>query len=436
MSKQNVANLFGLIVAVLVMSSCAAPNYLPAPTIHYPGIQNTCTFGVQNMDEKAKVDPQTLTAHYDGFDVNYKIHDDFVVSLVIINNSNKSLIIDKSKSYVLYDGYSTQLFKDVRSSRSTTFNNVQDAINNVQTNEAGVSMTVPPYSKWELPLQESNVRQIRTLPDFNPAIGIHSLTPFDNKETVEFIIPYSFDYSMAKWDTSRNRIFVNSIETKTLDFTRPFSPSGPEMFTPNQYRIIRTNGYPDFSEANRIDMLNRKKYKKHNAAVSASHWFWSTVTIFPLLVLEFIEDSEMGCTNHEPPTYGDRGRGVYNPSASSENNNPLVPFLGSSEHNNTAIENQGNISQLLGADFQEVTQQQKEQLGIKYGIKVFRITEGKMKAAGMPEGFIIQTINSDTINNIEDMENIIMKIKSTEEAVLYIRGIFSTGKRGYFVVEM
>ena len=257
------------------------------------------------MDEKAKVEPSTLTAHYEGFDVTYKVLDDFVVSLVIINNSNKSLIIDKSKSYVLYDGYSTQLFKDVRSSRSTTFNNVQDAINNVQTNEAGVSMTVPPYSKWELPLQESNVRQIK-LPDFNSVVGLHVLSPFDNKETVEFILPYSFDYSMAKWDTSRNRIYVNSIDTKTLDLTRPVKPSGPEMFSSNQYNIIRTNGYPDYSEANRIDMINRKKYKKHNRAVTASHIFWGTVTL-PTVFGPFIFWSLAGCNWHEPPTYGNGG---------------------------------------------------------------------------------------------------------------------------------
>lgn len=309
MSKQKHTNLLGLGIIVLAFTSCAAPHYLPAPTIHYPGIQNTCTFGVQNMDEKAKIDPSTLTAHYEGFDVKYKIYDDFVVSLEIINNSNKSLIIDKSKSYVLYNGYSTQLFKDVRSSRSTTFNNVQDAINNVQTNEAGVSMTVPPYSKWELPLQESNVRKLKELPDFRENIGLHALTPFDNKETVEFLIPYSYDYSLAKWDTSRNRIYVNSIETKTFDFTHPFDPSGPDMISTIQYQIIRKNGYPDYSEANRIDAINMKKYKRHNNAVTTSHYFWCTVTVFPLFFwLMWDDDAYIGCTEHQPPIYGERSK--------------------------------------------------------------------------------------------------------------------------------
>lgn len=313
-----VLNLFCQFSTVLAFMSCSAPKYLPAPTIHYPGIQNTCTFGVQNMDEKAKIDPSSLTAHYDGFDVTYKIYDDFVVSLVIINNSNKSLIIDKSKSYVLYDGYSTQLFKDVRSSRSTTFNNVQDAINNVQTNEAGVSMTVPPYSKWELPLQESNVRQLKALPDFRENIGLHALTPFDNKETVEFLIPFSYDYSLAKWDTSRNRIYVNSIETTTFDFTRPFEPSGPEMINAIQYQIIRKNGYPDYSEANRIDAINMKKYKRHNNTVTASHCFWCFVTVLPWFYLMIEDDVYLGCTMHQPPIYGERSKLGWLPRIFSE----------------------------------------------------------------------------------------------------------------------
>lgn len=301
MNKKKITCLFDLFVIVLAFTSCAPPTYLPKPTVNYPGIMNTCTFGVQNMDEMAKIEPDLLTAHYDGFDVTYKISNDFVVSLIITNNSNKSLIIDKSKSYVLYNGYSTDLFKDVRSSRSTTFNNVQDAINNVQTHEGGVSMTVPPYSKWELPLQETNVRQLNKLPEFNLSVGVHSLSPFDNKETVEFIIPYSFDYSMAKWDTSRNRIYVNSIETKEFSKTFPFTASGaPLMVKRNQYEVIMRNGVPDFSEVERINAINMEKYKKHKKAVSISHGVWGTVMLPVFGIGIFCYG--WGC-DHEPPVY-------------------------------------------------------------------------------------------------------------------------------------
>lgn len=230
------------------------------------------------------------------------------MKFIIINNTNKSLIIDKSKSYVLYDGYSTQLFKDVRSSRSTTFNNVQDAVNNVQTNESGVSMTVPPYSKWELPIQETNVRQIKLLPSFRREVGVHSLTPFDNKETVEFVIPYSFDYSMAEWSTSRNRIYVNSIEAEAINSEKREFEMKASMISANQYRIIHKNGEADFSEANRVDLINQKMYKKHSRKIAASRWFWGTVTLPAgglgiLFYMGAYGIGKNGCV-HQPPTYG------------------------------------------------------------------------------------------------------------------------------------
>lgn len=306
MSKLKTTNILGLLAVSIILTSCAAPKYLPPPTIHYPGVSNICSFGVQNMDEEAKTEGHNLICHYNGFDVVYTINKDFIISFKIINNSNKSLLIDKSKSYVLYNGYSTQLFKDVRSSRSTTFNNVQDAINNVQTNEAGVLMTVPPYSKWELPANETNIRQIKQLPDFKLTAGVYPLTPFDNSETVEFVIPYSYDYAMAEWSTCRNRIFVNSITAEDFTDTKPISEHGIEFISENEYRLIRKVGLPDYTEANRIDAINRKLYKRHNNKVRTSNICWGIITlpigigVLPLLggILGG------GCDSHYPPTYG------------------------------------------------------------------------------------------------------------------------------------
>lgn len=285
-------------ILCFIITSCAAPNYLSPnfiaePEIYQPTIKNTCYFGLQNMDEEAKVDGKSLTCHYNGFDVQYMVLRDLVISMEIINNTNKSLIIDKSKSYVLYDGYSNQLFKDVRSSRSTTFNNVQDAINNVQTNEAGVLMTIPPYAKWELPLNETNVRSISKLPDFIKEIGPHSLSVFDNKEVVEFVIPYSYDYSMTKWSTCRNRVFVNNVLVEQDKVELRYSSlveNGITLLNNNSYTQSILNGAPDYTEynrvhemnlieGNRIDEFNWKKYTKHRTMVGIGHTFWGTLLL-------------------------------------------------------------------------------------------------------------------------------------------------------------
>ena len=307
MSKQNITSLIGSIVAALVMTSCAALNnpeydYLSGPILKYPTVLNTCTFGVQNMDENAKVESDALTCHYDGFDVTYKLSYNMVISLIIINKSNKSLIIDKSKSYVLYSGFSTQLFKDVRSTRSTTFNNVQDAIDNVQTNEGGVSMTIPPYSKWELPTNETNIREIKKLPSFKSSIGVHNMTPYDEQEVVEFIIPYSYDYSLAKWETCRNRVYVNSVEVSTGITSNRNFPMTASWISQNQYKIEKLSGEgPDYTEANRIDAINWKRWNDHKRARVVTNLLVGPITLGLGWWFELFGIAEV---HSAPQTYG------------------------------------------------------------------------------------------------------------------------------------
>lgn len=297
----NRVSLGGIAVMILLCISCSAPKYVSLPKLDYPVLSNVCTFGIQNMDENAKVEDNSLTCHYDGFDVSYRINENFVPFMVFINNSNKSLIIDKSKCYVLYNGYSTQLFKDVRSSRSTTFNNVQDAINNVQTNESGVSMTIPPYSKWELPIPETNIREIQKLPQFIDKIGIHALTPYDDQETVEFVIPYTFDYALANWNTCRNRLSVKSIEVKEGNISYRFDPKIERTSSINHYLFARINGEPDYSRLRRVEAQNEKTYKKHLRRIRASHAVWGIVTFpFGAMLVAMWE----GCP-HLPPRYID-----------------------------------------------------------------------------------------------------------------------------------
>ncbi len=305
--------LLSLFVA-LVITSCA-PSYLAPPEIKKGALANTGTFAVQNMDNKGKIEPQSLTAHYDGFDVRYKLDDKCLISFEIVNNTNKSLIIDKSKCYVLYNGYSTELFKDVRSSRSTTFNNVQDAINNVQTSDASVTMTIPPYSKWALPLNESNVRSIK-LPAFMENIGVYSVSPYDNPEAVEFVIPYTFDYSLARWDTSRNRVYVGQIVVENKDY---FISEDATKINDASYHFSEKTLYLNKGEIDEVNRKNIKKWKRHRCWINASHTFWGIVTLptglLPFLI--FIDNQECRCDDyrisHRPHIYNYNGssNGLY-----------------------------------------------------------------------------------------------------------------------------
>lgn len=295
------------IYIVLFVSSCTVPKYLTTTDVYYKTTTNTFNYGAQNIDNNAQIDNGSLTCHYKGFDIQYTLENNFIISFTIINNNNKSLLIDKSKCFVLYDGYSTELFKDVRSSRSTTFNNVQDAVNNVQTNEASVLMTIPPYSKWQLPIIESNVRAVKKMPTFATThIGTTAISQYSDQEITEFVIPYSYDYSMAEWKTCRNRIFVNSVTCYNENTLNDETNLEPVWVSTNQY-ILKNSIEPDWTEANRIDAINVKKYKKHNSAVKASRIFWGAVLLAPTcLIAPMFLWTDPGCDNsdHEPHLYG------------------------------------------------------------------------------------------------------------------------------------
>ena len=91
---------------------------------------------------------------------------------------------------------------------------------------------------------------------------------------------------------------------------------------------------------------------------------------------------------------------------------------------------------VLGADFRPITDAQKEQLSISYGLEVLKVNGGKMKDAGVPKGFIIQRVNDTNTKTVEDLQNAVKEASTSREPVLIIRGIYTTGKKGYFVVQL
>ncbi len=279
--------IIALPILLLIIPSCASLHYLPLPsTIDCPVVSNTGTFGVQNMDGNAKVENKDIVCHYSGFDVKYVVSNEFVISMQIINNSNRDLLIDKSQCYVLYNGNAIQLFKDVRMTGSTTFNDIKGAINSVQTSHGSVIMTLPSYSKWELHATETNIRSSK-VPSFIYEEGLYSLSALDNPEPVEFIIPYTYDGTMRKWDTCRNRIYVSRINVskslvatrriKNQEYVRPDSDLA--MVSTNQYTIIKQNGSPDFSEFNRINDINQETFRKHEKEVRTGRIIGAILTL-------------------------------------------------------------------------------------------------------------------------------------------------------------
>ena len=91
---------------------------------------------------------------------------------------------------------------------------------------------------------------------------------------------------------------------------------------------------------------------------------------------------------------------------------------------------------VLGGTFRAITDAQKEQLNIGYGLEILKVNGGKLKDAGVTKGFIIQRINDQAIKSIDDLQNVVKEASTSKEPVLYIQGIYPTGKKGYFAVPL
>lgn len=91
---------------------------------------------------------------------------------------------------------------------------------------------------------------------------------------------------------------------------------------------------------------------------------------------------------------------------------------------------------VLGGNFREITAEQKQNLNISYGLEVLKVNNGALKEAGINRGFIIQKINDEPIKTLDELQSIVKKASTSKEPVLFIQGIYSTGKKAYFAVPL
>lgn len=105
------------------------------------------------------------------------------------------------------------------------------------------------------------------------------------------------------------------------------------------------------------------------------------------------------------------------------------------EQGNTQVVKKADLD-VLGANFRPISAEQKKQLSIEYGLEVLKVNNGKMKEAGISKGFIIQKVNDQSMKSIDDMQQAVKDASTSKEPVLYIQGIYPTGKKAYFAVPL
>jgi Do/DeqQ family serine protease len=109
-----------------------------------------------------------------------------------------------------------------------------------------------------------------------------------------------------------------------------------------------------------------------------------------------------------------------------KNEKTLPVVLRNSEGTTKVIRNE--VVNVLGASLETVSSDDMEKLKIKSGVRVKDLQSGKLKSAGIREGFIITSIDNQQIKNKEDVTGY---LKDKKGGVL-IEGVYPNGTKAYY----
>lgn len=87
-----------------------------------------------------------------------------------------------------------------------------------------------------------------------------------------------------------------------------------------------------------------------------------------------------------------------------------------------------SIVNVLGADFENITEDEAGRLGITHGVKVKRVGNGKLRSYGVREGFIILYIDKTPVHNTDELYEIV----NTKRGGVLIEGVYPNGMRAYY----
>jgi len=84
----------------------------------------------------------------------------------------------------------------------------------------------------------------------------------------------------------------------------------------------------------------------------------------------------------------------------------------------------------LGADFSEISDKQKKDLGLNYGVQITGLIDGKLKQGGIKEGYVITKINRTPIKTVDDIKRII----GISSGGVLIEGIYPNRVIAYYAI--
>ncbi len=90
-----------------------------------------------------------------------------------------------------------------------------------------------------------------------------------------------------------------------------------------------------------------------------------------------------------------------------------------------------SIDEILGATFETVTEEERARLGISNGVKVSSLSAGKLRRAGIREGFIITSIDREPVDAPQDITKL---LRNKEGEGVLIEGVYPNGVRVFYGV--
>jgi Do/DeqQ family serine protease len=112
-----------------------------------------------------------------------------------------------------------------------------------------------------------------------------------------------------------------------------------------------------------------------------------------------------------------------------DNKNKTFNVTLRNKHGDTDIVKAEDSDEIFGAKFAEVTEREKEDLQIRYGVKIIELGNGKFKDAGIKKGFIVTQVNKNAVSEVDDL---IQTIKKSRGGIL-VEGIYPNGEIAYYV---
>jgi Do/DeqQ family serine protease len=106
----------------------------------------------------------------------------------------------------------------------------------------------------------------------------------------------------------------------------------------------------------------------------------------------------------------------------------------------TALIKSVGVDEILGAEVKALSAATKRTVGVSYGVEVVKLTGGKLKEAGIREGFVILTAGADgtRIDSPETFRSIVeLALKqSPDERVLYIKGLYPNDRIRFYAIDL